>query len=411
MKPDETTIGDRFQKSILDFAHTESAAGLMLLMATIAAMLVKNSALGDLYAAFLQLEGQVRLGSIDVNKPLFLWVNDLWMAIFFFVIGLELKQERLHGHLRHLDQIMLPAIGAVGGVAVPALVFLWVTAGDESLSRGWAIPTATDIAFSLAVLTAVASRVPVSLKIFLMTLAILDDLIAIIVIALFYTANLSVESLLAGGVMIGLMVVLRLVRVTSVAPYLICGVLLWVCVLKSGVHATLAGVITAFFIPAGEGRDNTIAAIIEDLHPWVALMILPAFAFVNAGIDFADLNLDKLYTPLPLGIFLGLVVGKSLGVFGVSWIAVVTGFAQRPAGASWGQLFGVSVLCGIGFTMSLFIGGLAFAEEGVGYARVDRLAILLASFVCAVSGYIILRFLARSEPGAEHAIEGGSDHA
>lgn len=392
----EHATGDiprRLHQSILNFTKTESAAGFLLLAATIVAMIVKNSPLSDIYIAFLNLEGQVRLGTIDVNKPLFLWVNDLWMAVFFFVVGLELKNERLHGQLKHWDQVVLPTLGAVGGVAVPAAVFLFITADHESMRRGWAIPTATDIAFSLAVLASLATRVPVSLKIFLMTLAIIDDLIAIVVIAFFYTSNLSAMSMIAAGTVLTLMVCLRVFRVTNLAPYLALGLILWVCVLKSGVHATLAGVVTALFIPSNvDAQKNNLHEIIEDLHPWVALLILPAFAFVNAGIDFSGLNFEKLFNPLPVGIFMGLVVGKFAGVFGVCGIAIALGVAKLPAGSTWTQLAGVAFLCGIGFTMSLFIGGLAFAEEGVGYARVDRLAILLASFTSAVIGYLVLRF-------------------
>ena len=377
---------DRVGASITRFSRIESAAGMILIVATIAAMILKNSPFSALYVEFLNLEGQVRLGAIDVHKPLFLWVNDLWMALFFFVVGLEIKNEWLFGHLRDRRQALLPIIGAIGGFAVPALVFILINWNSPESLRGWAIPMATDIAFALAVVATLGSRVPNALVIFLMTLAIL-------VIALFYTDNLSAMSMMSAGMVIGLMLLLRWLHIRSLAPYMILGGILWVCVLKSGVHATLAGVVTAFLLPAvrHEHDDETsIDDIIHDLHPWVAFFILPTFAFVNAGIDFSGLEVESLLHPLPLGIFLGLVVGKSLGVFGFSFVAIKAGLVSLPAGSNWFQLFGIAMVCGIGFTMSLFIGGLAFEEMHIGYNRIDRFAVILASLVSAVLGYLIL---------------------
>jgi Na+:H+ antiporter, NhaA family len=387
------------------FMRIESSGGLILLAAAIAAMLVKNSPLTELYQTFLNLEGQVRIGTIDVNKPLFLWVNDLWMAVFFFVVGLEIKNEWLYGYFVDRRQIILPAVGALGGVAVPALVYIAVNWGDPEAMRGWAIPTATDIAFALAVLAALSSRVPSSLKVLLMTLAVLDDLAAIVVIAVFYSSSLSMVSLVAGAVCIGLMIVLRGFGVQSIAAYLIVGSLLWVCVLKSGVHATLAGVVTAFLLPsrttggsANQGHDveSSLDVIIDKLHPWIAFGILPAFAFVNAGIAFEGMRFERLFDSIPLGIMLGLIVGKPIGVFLAIGGAIVLKVAKMPSGSTWMHLFGIAALCGVGFTMSLFIAGLAFAESGIGYARIDRLAILLGSFASALLGYVILRFSPRT---------------
>jgi len=385
----------RVNQQVVRFMHVESAGGLILVAATITAMLVKNSPLAASYVEFLLLEGQVRLGSLDVNKPLFLWVNDFWMAIFFFVVGLELRKEWLFGHLKDPRQVILPAIGAIGGVIVPAAIYVAINRSSPESLNGWAIPTATDIAFALAVLSLLSDRIPASLKIFLMTLAIIDDLIAIIIIAIFYTGSLSTLSLASGLFVVSLMGIARALKIQSITPYLVLGCLLWVCVLKSGVHATLAGVLTAFILPVKskpDGSDSNLENLIEDLHPWVAFLILPGFAFVNGGIDFSGMNFDHLLTPLPLGIFFGLTIGKVLGVFTFSGIAIKLGLASLPAGCNWTQLAGVGLLCGVGFTMCLFIGGLALADAGVGYARTDRLAIILGSGVSALAGYLVLRW-------------------
>ena len=388
---------DRLGGKIGRFVRTESFGGILLVVAALLAMLVKNSPLTELYAAFLNIEGEVRIGALSVEKPLFLWVNDGLMAVFFFLIGLELKREVLHGHLSEIRQVVLPTLGAIGGVAVPALIYVTLNAGDPHAIVGWAVPTATDIAFALGVLALLGTSVPPALKIFLMTLAILDDLIAIIVIALFYTSGLSVVSLLTAAFFLIVLVTLNRMQVTRIAAYVLVGVALWVCVLKSGVHATLAGVITALFIPSMKNEGKTKAAfdlLIETLHPWVAFGILPLFAFVNAGVSLSGLSLAMLLDPIPLGIALGLLVGKPVGVMAFTALAVFTGLAQMPQNVRWLHFLGVSFLCGIGFTMSLFIAGLAFAEGGAGYARIDRLGLLAGSFACAIIGYIILRFAA-----------------
>ncbi len=393
----ESDLFDRLGGKIGRFVHTESFGGILLVAAALLAMGVKNSPLTDLYIAFLNIEGEIRFGALKVEKPLFLWVNDGLMAVFFFLIGLEIKRELLHGHLADLRQVILPTAGAIGGVAVPAMIYIAFNAGDPHAVVGWAVPTATDIAFALGVLALLGTSVPPALKIFLMTLAILDDLIAIVVIALFYTSGLSFASLIAAAVFLTALIIMNRMRAQTIAGYVLLGIALWVCVLKSGVHATLAGVITALFIPAvsDDGDDETpLDVLIEALHPWVAYGILPLFAFANAGVSLQGLTLSMLLEPIPLGIALGLVVGKPVGVMLFTALAVFSGLTRMPENVRWSHFLGVGFLCGIGFTMSLFIAGLAFAEGGAGYARIDRLGLLVGSFACAIIGYAILRFTA-----------------
>lgn len=388
----------RFGAHIVRFLHTESASGMLLVVAAVLAMTLKNSPLSDAYIAFLNIEGEIRVGALALEKPLFLWVNDGLMAVFFFMIGLEIKREFLHGYLSDHSRLVLPALGAVGGVAVPALIYLAITAGDPQAMVGWAVPTATDIAFALGVLALLGTRIPGSLKIFLMTLAILDDLIAIIVIALFYTSGLSVISLTFAAGFLALLFLLTRFRVRRIAAYVLVGIALWVCVLKSGVHATLAGVVTAFFIPSDRplpDEESPLDTMITALHPWVAFGTLPLFAFVNAGVSLQGLHPSMLLEPIPLGISLGLLIGKPVGVMLFAGGAILFGLAKMPDRVGWMHFLGVGFLCGIGFTMSLFIAGLAFAESGTSYARIDRLGLLVGSVACAIIGYIILRLTPR----------------
>ncbi len=393
----------RFGDNIRKFMRLEASAGLVLMAATVLAMIVKNSPLSPAYQSLLLLEGEVRLGNLSIEKPLLLWVNDFWMAIFFFLVGMEIKREWIEGYLADRSQLALPAVAALGGIVVPAAIYVSFNWGDTAALKGWAIPTATDIAFALGVLALLGSRVPVGLKVFLMTLAVLDDLAAIVLIALFYTDNLSTASLTLAAIAVAGLIVLNRSGVTRVAAYIVVGIALWVFVLKSGVHATLAGVALAMAIPA-KGREPEdeppLRHLIHALHPWVAFAILPAFAFCNAGIDFGELRWDKVLGPVPLGIGLGLLVGKQVGVFVFSWATIRTGFASLPAGSSWLQLYGVALLCGIGFTMSLFIGSLAFAEGGAGYARADRLAIVIGSALSGIVGYAVLRFGSTQSTGS-----------
>lgn len=376
------------------FFKLESAGGILLVVAAIAAMLLKNSPVGSYYTAFLDVPIQIRIGPLDINKPLFLWVNDGLMAVFFFTIGMEVKREVLVGELSDLKQIVLPGMAGIGGIVVPALIYYALNLGDELALQGWAIPTATDIAFALAVL-AMVGNVPTTLKLFLLTLAIIDDLGAIIIIAAFYTSNLSMVSLFVALMATTGLIWLSLKRAQRIGPFMIFGIILWVSVLKSGVHATIAGVLLGFFIPMGnhaEEDDSPLENLLHGLHPWVAFAILPIFAFVNGGVDLTGMTPGSLLEPVPLGIILGLVVGKQLGVFSFAWLSIKTGIAALPDKVSWGQLYGTSILTGIGFTMSLFISSLAFEEVGMGYSRPDRLAIIVGSLVCGVLGYAILKF-------------------
>ncbi len=389
------TTTKQFGDKIRRFIHLESSGGLIIIGATILAMIVKNSPLADLYMAFLNTHGTVSVGALKISKPLFLWVNDAWMAIFFFLVTLEIKREILYGHLSDIKQIVLPATAAVGGVVVPALIFVAINWGDPDSVRGWAIPTATDIAFALGVLSLLGKRAPISLKVLLMTLAVLDDLGAIVIIALFYTSNLSAFALAIASVFIAGLLMLNRFKAQSSAAYIILGMCLWVCVLKSGVHATLAGVITAVAIPGRidiNEQSSMMESLIKKLHPWVAFLILPMFAFVNAGVAFSGMDPMRLLEPVPLGILLGLFLGKPLGVFLFAALTLKLKFAQMPVGMNWTRLLGVSVLCGIGFTMSFFVASLAYQELGMGYSRPDRLAIIIASVASGIIGYLILYF-------------------
>jgi len=376
----------RLAVAIKDFLALESAGGILLAGAAALAMLLANSPLEGVYTGFLDTPVEVRFGAFEIAKPLLLWVNDGLMAVFFFLVGLELKREVLEGELASPAQVMLPALAAAGGMVLPAAIYLWFNWGDPLTAQGWAIPTATDIAFALGVLSLLGNRVPAGLKVFLLTLAILDDIGAIVIIALFYTDNLAAGSLGIAGVALAGLLALHRGKVQRAVPYLLVGLVLWASVLKSGVHATLAGVVLAFFIPRNAAR-----ALEHDLHPPVAYAILPLFAFANAGVSLAGVSLASFLAPLPLGIAAGLIVGKTVGIFGVSFLAVRLGLAPMPAGATWASLLGLSLLCGIGFTMSLFIAGLAFEGLGPEYAVTTRLGILAGSLVAALGGYALLR--------------------
>ena len=382
-------------KIIKDFYERESSIGILLILVTLAALLLKNSPLADAYNAFLHTPVAIQFGALKIAKPLLLWINDGLMAVFFLLVGLEVKRELLTGTLSSWNQAALPVIAAIGGMLVPALIYVGFTLKEPSALHGWAIPTATDIAFALGILSLLGSRVPPSLKIFLLALAIIDDLGAIVIIALFYTADLSLISIaVATMTLIGLFILNRF-GVERRAAYILLGAVLWVSVLKSGVHATLAGVALAFMIPLESSSKNAerkpLAASLEhDLHPWVSFMILPLFAFVNAGIDLRGLSINQLATPVPLGIMLGLFIGKQTGVFGFSWLAIRLKWASLPEGSNWRQFYGVCLMTGIGFTMSLFIDSLAFVDDTV-YQYADKLAIVLGSLFSGVAGYLVLR--------------------
>ena len=370
---------------------------MVLALAAAVALIVSNSSLAPLYRQFVELRGELRIGGdwLVLSKPLLLWVNDLWMAVFFVLVGLEIKREVLAGELASVKQASLPVVAAIGGMLVPALIYVALNHADPVALRGWAIPTATDIAFALGILMLLGSRVPASLKIFLTAVAIIDDLGAIIVIALFYTAQLSLPLLLAAAGGIAALFVLNRARVMHIGPYVVIGLVVWVCVLKSGVHATLAGVVTAMAIPLRANDDNAhggspLETAEHALHPWVAFAVLPMFAFANAGVSLEGVSLSTLAQGIPLGIVLGLVLGKAVGVFGASWLLMRFGGASLPAGASTRQFFGVCVLCGIGFTMSLFIGGLAFAGQDAAYETQVKLGVLGGSLIAGLIGVALL---------------------
>jgi len=392
-------------KALHDFLRLEAAGGLLLMVAAVSAMAVANSPLSGHYFALLDLPFEIRLGAFGIAKPLLLWINDGLMAVFFFLVGMELKREVVEGHLSSLRQASLPAFAAVGGMLVPAAFYLVINRNDPAAMEGWAIPTATDIAFALGVLSLLGKRVPTALKAFLLSVAIFDDLGAIIVIALFYTAKLSLLSLAAAAVLILGLACLNRFGVRRPAAYVLIGIPLWVAVLESGVHATLAGVVLAMFIPLrghdGAGsvpeRDSLLRHLEHTLHPWVAFGVLPVFAFANAGVPLYDLSIADTLNPVPLGIVTGLFFGKQIGILFLSWIAVRLGMASRPEGVGWGQLYGVALLCGIGFTMALFIASLAFDQNGTAFMGLERLGILIGSLLSGLAGYVVLRFLPSDE--------------
>lgn len=382
-------------KLLTRFFKLETASGILLIIATIFALIANNTFLAPYYNSFLNTKVFFSIHHLVINKPLALWINDGLMAIFFLLIGLEVKREILQGHLSKPSQIVLPSIAALGGMVIPAIIYFILNHNNPQTYSGWAIPMATDIAFSLGVLALLGKSVPISLKLFLMTLAIIDDLGAIIVIALFYSGQLSVTALLLATLCIAILITLNYCNIRNLGLYLLIGIVLWVCVLKSGVHATVAGVILAFTIPLKLKTQRTkqihppLIKLEHTLTPWVNFFILPLFAFVNAGISFATVTYDHLFSSVTLGIAMGLLIGKTIGVFGFTWLIIKLGFAQLPKNATWPLLFGISILCGIGFTMSLFIGSLSF-PVGNEYVGIDRVGILLGSLLSAIIGYLIM---------------------
>ncbi|MCA0936068.1 Na+/H+ antiporter NhaA [Vibrio alginolyticus] len=370
---------------IRDFFKMESAGGILLVIAAAIAMTIANTPLGDTYQAVLH--------SYVLGMSVSHWINDGLMAVFFLLIGLEVKRELLEGALKSKETAIFPAIAAVGGMLAPALIYVAFNAGDAEAISGWAIPAATDIAFALGIMALLGKRVPIALKVFLLALAIIDDLGVVVIIALFYTGDLSTTALLVGFVMTGVLFMLNAKKVTKLTPYMIVGAILWFAVLKSGVHATLAGVVIGFSIPlqGKPGEHSPLKHMEHALHPYVAFGILPLFAFANAGISLEGVSLSGLTSMLPLGIALGLLVGKPLGIFTFSWAAVKMGVAKLPEGINFKHIFAVSVLCGIGFTMSIFISSLAFADVSPEFDTYARLGILMGSTTAAIIGYVLLR--------------------
>ncbi|TNH43164.1 Na+/H+ antiporter NhaA [Photorhabdus luminescens] len=379
---------------IRQFLKLEAAGGLLLIIAAIIALIMANSPLQGIYQQFLNLPVVVQFAALEINKPLLLWVNDGLMAVFFLIVGLEVKRELLEGSLAGRDKAVFPVIAAIGGMVAPALIYLLFNGNDEFTRQGWAIPAATDIAFALGVMALLSKRVPTELKVFLLALAIIDDLGVIVIIALFYTKTVSLVALGLSAAMIALLVWMNWRGVEKISVYLVVGAILWVCILKSGVHATLAGVIIGFLIPLrGQNGHSPSESLEHGLHPWVAYLILPLFAFANAGVVLNGVTLNSLTDMLPLGIAAALFLGKPLGIFLFSYISIKIGFAKLPQQINLKQIFAVSVLCGIGFTMSIFISGLAFEGGDESFSIYSRLGILMGSTIAAFVGYGLLRMV------------------
>ena len=378
-----------------NFLKQESAGGILLMASAALAIIIANTPLADLYNLLLDTPLHIKIGTLEIAKPLILWVNDGLMAVFFFLVGLELKREFLEGELKDKKNIILPGLGAVGGMAIPAIIYIVFNYGDSIALQGWAIPAATDIAFALGILSLLGSRVPVSLKIFLTSLAIFDDIGAIIIIALFYTSNISLPALIVALICIVVLYFLNKKGVSQKSIYILIGIIMWVALLKSGVHATLAGVLLAMFIPIKSGSPedpSPLKTLEHDLHAAVAFIILPVFAFFNSGISFSGVGVDQIFHGVPVGIALGLFLGKQAGIFLFSWLGIILGLTNLPDKATWKSLYGIAVLCGIGFTMSLFIGSLAFEETGVNMMFDERIGIIIGSLLSGVLGYLILRY-------------------
>lgn len=388
------------QERLTRFFLSELGGGILLICAATLAIIFANTSLVEAYQWLLSVPVQVRVNTLDVHKPLLLWINDGLMALFFLTVGLEIKKEFMFGHLRQPSQVVLPAAAALGGIAAPALVYLFFNHADPVASHGWAIPSATDIAFALGVLALLGNRVPVALRIFVMTLAVLDDLGAVIIIALFYTDDLSLRALYLASMFTALLFAMNRFGMRRIGLYALVGLLLWVSVLKSGVHATLAGIVIALALPTdkrGDEEHSPTDHVLENLHPWIVLLVLPAFAFANAGVSLSGLSYDDILGPVPMGISLGLFLGKQIGIFGVAFLLIKLKLAKLPEGVNWLQLYGAAVLCGIGFTMSLFISSLAFSHSGSDVGLTDRLGILMGSVLAAVVGYLILRVAAKKQ--------------
>lgn len=403
---DEKSQRTGTDSALRQFLESEAAGGILLMVAAALAMIVANSPLYDMYHHFLhELEGPTLSKKLGPMTP-HLWINDGLMAIFFFLVGLEIKREFVDGRLNTWDRRRLPVLAAAAGMIVPALIYLFIVKDLPELYNGWAIPAATDIAFAIGVLALLGSRAPASLKLFLVTVAIVDDMGAVAIIALVYTAEINGAALLASAVILAIMYTLNRNGVLKLWPYIILSVILWYAVLMSGVHATIAGVLAALCIPivitpTSPDAENSPLHIMEHgIAPWSAFLIIPIFGFANAGVSLEGMGMDQIFAPLPLGIAAGLFFGKQLGIFAAVWIAVKTGFAGRLGGASWLQVYGVATLCGIGFTMSLFIGALAFPGNEL-LIEEAKIGVLMGSLLSAVVGYCILRFAPRPKEDEE----------
>lgn len=382
---------------IREFLRFESIGGLLLFAAAALALIVENSPLYVLYDKLLTVPVMVQIGEFLIRKPMLLWINDGLMALFFLLIGLEIKREILEGQLTTREQVSLPVVAALGGILFPAVIFSLVSWNDADAMRGWAIPVATDIAFALGIISLMGNRIPESLKIALTAIAIVDDLVAVVIIAVFYTDDLSITSLGIASACLAVLFALNRLRIADLTPYMLVGIVLWACVLKSGVHSTLAGVILAFFIPLrpqGAAGVSPLRKLEHNLHPWVAYAILPCFAFANAGVSFSGLSLDVFLQPLTLGIAAGLFFGNQIGVFSLTALGVALKFCKLPQNVNWLQFYGMSLLMGVGFTMSLFIGTLAY--DDVAHQNAVRLGVLLGSALSAICGVAVLRLASRN---------------
>ena len=382
---------------IRKFFKLKSAPGILLFVAAIVAILVENSFLSDLYSKLLHSSININIYNFSIEKDLHHWINDGLMAIFFLLIGLEIKRELVQGHLSTREQFSLPAVAAIGGITIPAIIYISLNFGNEVTTNGWAIPTATDIAFALGVVTLLGNRIPISLKVTLVAIAIIDDLIAIIIIASFYASDLSINYLFFAAIATFILFVLNNRKINNLSPYVILGILLWVFVLKSGIHASLAGVLLAQFIPMkpkDTSAHSPLYKLEHSIEPWVNFIILPIFAFANAGVSFSGMKLNLLWDPVTLGIILGLFFGKQIGVMLFTYLGSILKICKLPSDISWAQYYGLSLVTGIGFTMSLFIGSLAFADPE--YQTSVRLGVLIASLLAGIFGYLTLRFTTKS---------------
>lgn len=405
----EEIVPNKVKYAAKDFFHHEAAGGIILVMASLAALILANTPFYNLYDYFLHAV-DFRIGfadqsgrDIEINKSILHWVNDGLMAIFFFLVGLEIKREFLDGELSSRDKALLPLMAAIGGMVIPAGFYVLLNAGNMNALKGWAIPAATDIAFALGVLSLLGNRVPISLKALLLGVAVIDDIGAILIIAIFFSKGIVWPALYVAAGCILVMAALSYRNVKNISPYLMVTVILWIAVLESGIHATIAGVIAALFIPMrgkNEGDPSPLESLEHGLHPWVAFAVLPIFGFANAGVPFTGMTMESLLNPVTLGIAGGLFIGKQIGVFGMLWLSIVTGLSPKPKGTNWMQLYAVSLLCGIGFTMSLFIGGLAFDHDLTMQASV-RMGVLIGSIASAVLAYCILRYGPTTAPQEE----------
>lgn len=375
-----------------EFIKNDASPGIILVFSAAIALILANSPFMVSYNDFLEFPVHLQLGDFVIAKPLVLWINDGLMALFFFVVGLEIKRELFYGQLSQPEQIVLPFLAAIAGILFPALIYVAFNYQDAVAMNGWAIPSATDIAFALGIFILFGKHLPASLKLFLLSVAIIDDIGAVIIIALFYSQDLSTTSLIIAGIGLVILFIFNRLELSNKTPFVLVSIIVWAAVLKSGVHATLAGFAVAWFIPIAKEKSKSMSYQIEHgLHSWIAFFVLPIFAFANAGVSLTGVSISELFTPVSIGIMAGLFVGKQLGIFTICWLAIKLKLCQLPKGATWSQLYGVCLLCGVGFTMSLFIGSLAFEEQGLAYQTQVKIGVLIGSLVSAIAGAMLIK--------------------